>query len=115
MRKGFNISGGDIIGGALNSALQRMLVPALLWLLVVTGVAQLTELTDPNNWPAWLVLFCLFVAFTYGWQPLRRSIARWRVPVASGQRIGLLLAWRVRSACCARAATATPPPCRRAA
>jgi tetratricopeptide (TPR) repeat protein len=92
MKDGSNRSGGDIISGALNSALQRLLVPALLSLLVATGVAQSRELTDPNNWPAWLVLLCLFVAFTYGWQPLRRSIARWRVPVASGQRIGLLLA-----------------------
>lgn len=83
---------GDVIGGALKTAVTNILPHALLWLLILFGVARTSELQDRKNWPAWVILVALFVAYIFGWQPLRRLIAQWRVPVASGRKISLVLA-----------------------
>jgi len=83
---------GEIIGSALSGAVAGFIVPALLAILTGIGIAQTSKLDDPKNWPAWLVLLGLYLAYHFGWKALSSSVAMWLVPAASGKKIGVLIA-----------------------
>src|ERR1044072_2178144 len=83
---------GTALGGLLKKLTESVIVPLVLGLFVSIGVATNLKLDDPANWPAWAIIAAVFVAVALGGEALRRVIARWRVPKASGKRIGLLLA-----------------------
>ena len=71
---------GEIIGSALSGAVAGFIVPALLAILTGIGIAQTSKLDDPKNWPAWLVLLGLYLAYHFGWKALSSSVAMWLVP-----------------------------------
>jgi tetratricopeptide (TPR) repeat protein len=83
---------GEIIGSALSGAVAGFIVPALLAILTGIGIAHTNNLEDPKNWPAWLVLLALYLAYHFGWKALSSSVAMWLVPAASGKKIGVLIA-----------------------
>jgi tetratricopeptide (TPR) repeat protein len=85
-------SGSQIIGGLLNKAVESILAPALVAFFITIGVAQSEKLEDQKNWRVWVILIGIFLVVTFGGEALRRFIARWRVPEASGPKIGLLVA-----------------------
>ena len=66
--------------------------PAIVALFATVGLAQAEKLSDRKDWGIWVALGVIFIAITFGGEAVRRRLARWRVPKASGRRIGLLLA-----------------------
>ena len=85
-------SAGDIIGGLLNKVVESIVGPLIIALFLTVGVARSKHLDDPANWRVWVILVAIFLAVTLGGETLRRSLAKWRIPAASGQEIGLLVA-----------------------